>query len=432
MKHLKSTGQQSQSKASDILKRHDNYLGQFGQWQVNSHFQAIYSTAQQRVIGYEGLLRASADGVQQSPLAAFSSCRDSIEKSQLDRLSRTLHLLNFKSVQRQGYWLFINICCEEIHPNNLCTDNLVNLLAEHGYQPQQIVIEILEDAIHDECLLAEFIYVYKQAGFIIAIDDFGAGHSNFDRIWRVSPNIVKLDSCMVKTAVTDKRVRRIFSRLVKLLRETECLVLIEGVETEDEAMLAMDTEADMVQGFFYSLPALLTEQVPGCESFELVSQKLALKKAKESNSYGERVEVFKALLLQCAKKIQLGQLFKQSCVDLLSQYACGQMYLINDSGQQVTETLAGEHLRVNRHYQPFSCGRGANWGRRGYFTTAIASLGEVHISAPYLALPGGTMSVTFSLAFNCQGQILVSCCDFDLHFLEAATDLPLATRQLIS
>lgn len=39
---------------------------------------------------------------------------------------------------------------------------------------------------------------YRDLGCLIAIDDFGAGHSNFERIWALSPHLVKLDRSVVR------------------------------------------------------------------------------------------------------------------------------------------------------------------------------------------------------------------------------------------
>nr|WP_244316560.1 EAL domain-containing protein [Kosakonia arachidis] len=38
----------------------------------------------------------------------------------------------------------------------------------------------------------------RQAGFKIAIDDFGSGYAKFERLKRLQPNISKIDGCFVR------------------------------------------------------------------------------------------------------------------------------------------------------------------------------------------------------------------------------------------
>ena len=38
----------------------------------------------------------------------------------------------------------------------------------------------------------------RATGCLLALDDFGAGHSNFDRVWNIQPDIVKLDMGLVR------------------------------------------------------------------------------------------------------------------------------------------------------------------------------------------------------------------------------------------
>ena len=47
---------------------------------------------------------------------------------------------------------------------------------------------------------------------------------------------------------------------VTLLHEAGKLVLVEGIETEHEAQIALSCEADFVQGYYFGRPA------PGCRT----------------------------------------------------------------------------------------------------------------------------------------------------------------------
>jgi EAL domain-containing protein (putative c-di-GMP-specific phosphodiesterase class I) len=93
------------------------------------------------------------------------------------------------------------------------------------------VIEILEQSVKDALQLGEAVQFFRNQGYLIALDDFGAGHSNFDRVWNLQPDIVKLDRSMIMRAGHNMRIRRMMPVMVSLLHEVGSLVLMEGVET---------------------------------------------------------------------------------------------------------------------------------------------------------------------------------------------------------
>lgn len=407
------------------------YQGSFAGHTLQSHYQPIISLTHQRVVGYEALMRPYKEEQPCSPLDLFAQCKNNLAITRLDRLSRALHLLNFKMLETDGRWLFLNIRGEEIRKSNMDAQQVKQTLALHGFKPQQIVLEILEDAVHDEMLLAEFVQEFRNTGFLVAIDDFGTGQSNFDRIWKINPNIVKLDRSMIRNAQQQPRARRIFPRLVSLLRETEALVLIEGIENEEEALLAMDTEADMVQGYFFARPSLTGADRP---DLPLQISKLHHKYSKQQKTgrqvFHSQLVTFETMLMACADLIRLGRSFEDSCKVLIQQLGCRRIFLLNEEGYQVTQTIASNQAEPESRYHPLQQAQGANWARRQYFQRAIEAPERVYISRPYLALPDASIDVTFSMAFTVGNQTLVLCCDVDSRSVDAAGNL-LQKGQLI-
>jgi EAL domain-containing protein (putative c-di-GMP-specific phosphodiesterase class I) len=77
---------------------------------LKSSFQPIYSISHKRIVGYEALIRpSSSSGTPISPLSLFSQ-DNSIEQSVfIDRLCRTLHVINFTTQNDDDTWLFLNI-----------------------------------------------------------------------------------------------------------------------------------------------------------------------------------------------------------------------------------------------------------------------------------------------------------------------------------
>ena len=229
---------------------------QYGDCICSSAFQPIVSLTHARVVGHEGLLRAqTADGQAIAPPQLLDMAIAREEILHLDRLCRTLHVANAHAV-RDG-WLFLNI-----HPKSFSRTQQANrkafmadLLAHNGLHPKMVVVEIIEELIEDEDHFRNSVGQLRELGCMLAIDDFGAGHSNFDRIWQVAPEIVKLDRRFAVQCESDPRARRMLPRIVNMLHEAGALVLLEGIETEDQAMIALESDIDFAQGYYFGRPA---------------------------------------------------------------------------------------------------------------------------------------------------------------------------------
>jgi len=136
------------------------------------------------------------------------------------------------------------------------------------------------------------------------------------------------------------------------------------------------------------------------------------------------------MLMACADLIRLGRSFEDSCKVLIQQLGCRRVFLLNEEGYQVTQTIASNQAKPDSHYHPLQQAQGANWARRQYFQRAIEAPERVYISRPYLALPDASIDVTFSMAFTVGSQTLVLCCDVDSRSVDAAGNL-LQKGQLI-
>jgi EAL domain-containing protein (putative c-di-GMP-specific phosphodiesterase class I) len=80
-----------------------------------------------------------------------------------------------------------------------------------------VVLEIVESLVADSTHLIEALESYQKLGYRIAIDDFGSRESNFDRLWNLSPDIVKLDRSLVVQSVVNTRARRVLPKLVEII-----------------------------------------------------------------------------------------------------------------------------------------------------------------------------------------------------------------------
>jgi EAL domain-containing protein (putative c-di-GMP-specific phosphodiesterase class I) len=229
---------------------------------LSSHYQAIFSAAQRRPVAYEALIRATdADGLHIAPPQLFESVPLGDARVTFDRRCRSLQIEKFVALGDARSWLFLNldpyIAVEGCRSETL----FAQMLESYGFPANRVAVELTESPLRREERLASAVEYYRELGCLIVIDDFGAGHSNFDRIWRVKPHIVKIDREMTRRVATEPVARRMFAGIVSVLHDAGALVCVEGIETEAEALCATEANADLLQGYYFARPAdtLVTE-----------------------------------------------------------------------------------------------------------------------------------------------------------------------------
>ena len=93
----------------------------------------------------------------------------------------------------------------------------------------------------------------RATGYAVAIDDFGAGFSNFVRLSQLRPAIVKIDrSIVVRAGTGTPDGVATLKATTEVARSLRSRVLAEGVETNDEAEVCMRLGIDLAQGYRYS------------------------------------------------------------------------------------------------------------------------------------------------------------------------------------
>lgn len=380
---------------------------------LSSSFQPIFSLAHSRVVGYEGLLRARAcDGASEPPLALFRCAEELSESDCLDTCAIAMHIANFTRLAAgRNHWLFVNSRpSADVWSSH---SGLGLYLALFNLPANRVVVEILEHAADDLACLQDTVDSYRDLGCLLAVDDFGAGHSNFDRLWRLEPEIVKLDRAMIAKAAHSRRVARMLPKMVSLIHEMGSLVLAEGVETAEEALTVMDAGVDMVQGYYFARPAqgLADPEVIGDGVDEL--WRLYSGRRQMDGQRDERNRMLRELFGQAARRLQEGALLEDACCDFLMLPDAIRCYLLDSGGRQAMPNvvLRAIHADCSFHFAPLFDADGANWSRRPYFMKAMNDPGRVQLTPPYLSVNGDGQCVTLSVCTRIRGEHFVLCGD---------------------
>jgi len=387
----------------------------YGDYLLESAYQPIFSLAHRRAVGYEALVRPKTRADEPvSPLQLFGEVSDAAEVVKLDRLCRDLHAANFAALEAERSWLFLNINPQVVVRGHHYGNFFEAMLTRHGLTAPQVVVEILESEITDELLLADAVQYYRELGCLVAIDDFGAGHSNFDRIVRLAPDLVKLDRSIVHPSGNLRLGHRLVPNLVSLLHEAGCLVLLEGIETLEEASLALDADADFVQGYYFARPAapqLL--QVPGPAFFDELDSAFARGHDRQKRQREMGLADLMVGFDHAVASYEAGVDLDVASFRLLSKPALMRCYALDERGIQIGPSVSprGGSSDSDPRFAPLYQTDGVNWSRRHYFRRAVAEPGRTQITRPYLSITGAQMCITLSRAVIREDKLRIVCCD---------------------
>lgn len=387
---------------------------------ITSAFQPIYSFSHRRLVGHEALLRArDREGRSLPPPALFEMCRDVASLRQLDAECSRLHIQNFARAQRHQEWLFLNVDASAF---DRAADSLQigaalpSMVRAAGLFPRQVAVELLEAALPDGPEFERWTSQLKQLGFLLALDDFGAGQSNFDRVFRLRPHVVKLDRSVIHRAGRSPTVRRAMTQMISLLHQCGALVLVEGVETADEAAIALDSDAEFVQGYHFGRPE--AECRPRDEPNAAMRQvwtRCDERSRLVMSSYRQRILPYGEALMAAMSLLQNGASLSQACAGFITLEDADLCFLLDEDGAQLGDNVIYKNpppARPLSHlFAPLLDVAGARWSRRPYFRRAMATFGQLQVTRPYPTMHSRLMSVTFSVAFTFRGRGGVLCGD---------------------
>jgi EAL domain-containing protein (putative c-di-GMP-specific phosphodiesterase class I) len=87
-----------------------------------------------------------------------------------------------------------------------------------------------------------------------ALDDFGKGLSNVDRLTQLKVNIVKFDASLIQELHENWRQRTAIRHVTALCDELDIVVIAEGVETVEQESTLLDLGVFAHQGFLRGKP----------------------------------------------------------------------------------------------------------------------------------------------------------------------------------
>jgi len=134
-------------------------------------------------------------------------------------------------------------------------DRIAETLTRHALTPENLCVEVTEDAVmRDTSRAIAILNRIKASGVEISVDDFGTGQSSLEQLKNVPADELKLDRSFVIGMVEDPQDAAIVGSVVGLGRALGLRVVAEGVETPQVWQRLADLGCDVAQGFGLARP----------------------------------------------------------------------------------------------------------------------------------------------------------------------------------
>jgi EAL domain-containing protein (putative c-di-GMP-specific phosphodiesterase class I) len=377
--------------------------------EVETHFQPITSIRRQNVLGLEALSRGKRDGSLVAPNELFDSASAQNLTSDLDSLCRNLALSSFSLVgaAQDGLMLFVNM-----HPITAQSgdhvEELERAVQSAGLQPNRVVIELLETAFDAPEKALQLVHQLRRAGFLIALDDIGAGHSNLDRIAHIRPDILKADRSLLDGIDSDYIKREVFKSLVVLSERIGGWIIAEGIETQAQALAVLELGGDLMQGYYFARPALLrNEKLPSLkyvnECGRAFKERTLERISTNRRRYDTRIETLTSLLdaMRHSPATEFGQLLTARSGEFPRiESAC----VLNSQGEQICETVlfAPAPMSERKSVIFAAPAQGSDHSFKEYFYLLNEARLNPFVTQPYVPLPSGDLCVTLTTFVRCE------------------------------
>lgn len=212
-----------------------------------------------KILGFEALLRwHSSELGELSPLAFIDVAEESrlilpLGAWVLRNACNTLRQINDR--YHAEYFMAVNVSGVQLHAPGFL-EQVLDELADAGLPPGKLELEVTESVLlNRESDALETLNALFEKGVHIALDDFGTGYSSLSLLKDLKISTLKID----KSFVQNPNAMTLTEMMVRMGHLLDAEIVAEGVETEDQMLLARSIGCERVQGYYFAKPMPLND-----------------------------------------------------------------------------------------------------------------------------------------------------------------------------
>lgn len=231
--------------------------------QFKLYLQPKYSTKEEKLAGAEALVRWI------HPTEGFIAPNRFIpifEKNgfilQLDDYMLEEVAIQQAKWMEEGRTLFpisVNVSRAHFTREDLA-EHICSIIDKYNVPHNVIELELTESAFFDDKqVLIGTVKKLREYGFIVSMDDFGAGYSSLNSLKELSIDVLKIDADFFRGAESVDRGMLIVSEVIDLAKKLNMKIVAEGIESREQVDFLTAQECDLIQGYYFAKPMSLDE-----------------------------------------------------------------------------------------------------------------------------------------------------------------------------
>ncbi len=235
--------------------------------QFSLEYQPIYSLSQDRVEGFEALIRwnhpkfGKLYPIDFIWLAEQSNLIIPMGNWVIEEACRQLGL--WEKQFNQSLKVCVNLSPKQFIHTELFK-SMERIFNEYPLEKNKLQFEITESvAMEDSEEHSLILEKLNNMGIQVSIDDFGVGYSSLEMLKNFELHTLKVDRSFIRDLSSNQKSAALVKAIISLARDLKLNIVAEGVETPEQLEFLRSIECDAIQGYFISQPL----EVPKIESF---------------------------------------------------------------------------------------------------------------------------------------------------------------------
>lgn len=214
-------------------------------------YQGIHDNNTNKIYKYETLARIKRD---EKLILPYQFIDISKRFKLYHKITQEIIFNAFEDFENNQKEFSINLSYIDII-NKETRDFIIKMLVRHPHIGNRLTIEFLEtENIMDYEVLLDFTREIRQFDTKIALDDFGAGYSNWNNILKLRPDFIKIDGSLIQNLIGNDKNINLIKLIVQFAKINDIKTIAEFVDTEEIANLITYLGIDYSQGFLFAKP----------------------------------------------------------------------------------------------------------------------------------------------------------------------------------
>lgn len=222
------------------------------------YLQPKYTAAEEKISGAEALVRWSrGNGCILSPSLFIPVFEKNGFITELDMyMLRNVCQIQKSWVDKGFKPLPISVNISRIHfANPHLADIIRDTVDEYGIQHELIELELSESAfLQNKQMLIDTVILLREYGFLVSMDDFGAGYSSLNSLKDLPLDVVKLDGELFRITDEVERGQTVIRNTISMAKDLHMKVVAECIETREQVEFLCTVGCDIIQGYYYAKP----------------------------------------------------------------------------------------------------------------------------------------------------------------------------------